>query len=567
VHPFAAFGVSFGIMSTDASSSPQAALQVDPTTLPDDAAVLKLLVAQLFAELQSRDGRISDLEHRMSLLLRKLYGSKSEKLDPRQTSLFDLLTAMPEGQTAVAHDSPPAAADDNSADETPAATSTTKQRPGHGRRQLPDQLQRREVEHDLTEPEKEALGGAANLVVIGREVTEQLEWEPSCLYVIRHVQLTYARRQLLPESGLTLAEQNVVTASKPPQPIAGGLPGPGLLAQILTSKYADHIPFNRFQRISARHGVELSRQTTCGWAMQCADLFHPLYELMIAEVLGSYVVNTDDTTVKIRDAQRKLKCTGYFHTYVGDVRHPLIVFDYLSGHGRDGPKNFLRNFRGYLQADAAPIYDGLFNHPRQLILEVGCWMHGRRNFFEDRATDRPRAELVLARIRQLYAVETELKTRCADEWRDLPREELEDRIVDVRQERSLPVLTTLHAWLEAEKPKLLPKAALRGAIDYLLNHWQALVRYTTDGKLAIDNGAAERALRGLTIGRRNWLFCGSERGAQAAAVHFSLIASCHRHGIDAFAYLRDILTRLPLLGPAPSRDDLRPLLPDRWVKQ
>lgn len=554
-------------MSRDATSSPPAAWQVDPTTLPDDAAVLKSLVAQLFAELQSRDGRISDLEHRMSLLLRKLYGKKSEKLDPRQTSLFDLLAAAAEDQAAVTEQATPTAAGDNAPDETPAATSTTKQRPGHGRRRLPDQLQRREVLHDLTDPEKEALGGAANLVVIGREVTEQLEWEPSCLYVIRHVQLTYARRQLLPESGLTLAEQNVVTASKPPQPIAGGLPGPGLLAQVLTSKYADHIPLNRFQRISARHGVELSRQTTCGWAMQCADLFLPLYELMIAEVLASYVVNADDTTVKIRDARRKLKCTGYFHTYVGDVHHPLIVFDYLSGHGRDGPKNFLRNFRGYLQADAAPIYDGLFNHPRQLILEVGCWMHGRRNFFEDRATDRPRAELVLARIGQLYAVERELKARCADEWRDLPREELEDRIVDVRQQRSVPVLTTLHAWLEAEKPKLLPKAALRGAMDYLLNHWQALVRYTTDGALAIDNGAAERALRGLTIGRKNWLFCGSERGAQAAAVHFSLIASCHRHGLDGFAYLRDVLTRLPLLGLAPSRDDLRLLLPNRWTKQ
>jgi transposase len=560
-----AVGVSSGIMSMDAASSPHAALQVDPATLPDDAAVLKSLVAQLFAQLQSRDGRISDLEHRMSLLLRKLYGSKSEKLDPRQTSLFDLLTAVPPGQAAVASDSPPAAAADCSSDKI--SNSAVKPRPGHGRRRLPDQLQRREVEHDLTAPEKEALGGAANLVVIGREVTEQLEWEPSCLYVIRHVQLTYARRQLLPESGLTLAEQNVVTASKPPQPIAGGLPGPGLLAQVLTSKYADHIPLHRFQRISARHGVELSRQTTCGWAMQCADLFRPLYELMIAEVLASYVVNTDDTFVKIRDAQRKLKCTGYFHTYVGDVRHPLIVFDYTSGHGRDGPQNFLRNFRGYLQADAAPIYDNLFHHPQQLILEVGCWMHGRRNFFEDRATDRPRAELVLARIGQLYAVERELKARCADEWHDLPREELEDRIADVRQQRSVPVLTALHAWLEAEKPNLMPKAALRGAMDYLLNHWQALVRYTTDGALAIDNGAAERALRGLTIGRKNWLFCGSERGAQAAATHFSLIASCNRHGLDAFAYLRDILTRLPLLGPAPSRDNLRPLLPDRWTKQ
>jgi len=172
-------------MSRDATSSPPAALQVDPTTLPDDAAVLKSLVAQLFAELQSRDGRISDLEHRLSLLLRKLYGNKSEKLDPRQTSLFDLLATAAEDQVAVAEQASPRAAGDNSPDETPAATSTTKQQPGHGRRRLPDQLQRREVLHDLTDSEKEALGGAANLVVIGREVTEQLEWEPSCLYVIR----------------------------------------------------------------------------------------------------------------------------------------------------------------------------------------------------------------------------------------------------------------------------------------------------------------------------------------------------------------------------------------------
>ena len=194
-------------------------------------------------------------------------------------------------------------------------------------------------------------------------------------------------------------------------------------------------------------------------------------------------------------------------------------------------------------------------------------MHGRRNFFEARATDRPRAELVLAWIRQLYAVETDLKACCAGEWRDLPREEREDRIADVRQERSVPILTTLQAWLESEKPKLVPKAPLRGAMDYLLKHWQALIRYTTDGKLAIDNGTAERSLRGLTIGRKNWLFCGSERGAQAAAIHFSLIASCHRHGIDAFAYLRDVLKELPKLGSKPSRTALLQLLPSRWSKR
>ena len=175
-----------------------------------------------------------------------------------------------------------------------------------------------------------------------------------------------------------------------------------------------------------------------------------------------------------------------------------------------------------------------------------------------------RAHTALAYIRRLYAVERELRTQCECGWRELPITDRAGRIAAERQEHSLPVLQEFHPWLESESPKLLPKHPVRQAMDYALNQWAALIRYAADGRLSIDNLAAERALRGLTIGRRNWLFRGSERGGRAAAVHFSLIASCARHAIEPFAYLRDILTRLPALLPHATREDLRALLPDRW---
>ncbi len=231
---------------------------------------------------------------------------------------------------------------------------------------------------------------------------------------------------------------------------------------------------------------------------------------------------------------------------------------------RDGPAKFLASYRGYLQADAYSAYDGIYRQSQGGIVEVGCWAHARRNFFEARTADELRAHTALAYIRRLYAVERELRTRCEHEWRELPLADRAGHIAVDRQERSLPVLQEFHAWLESESPKLLPKHPVRQAMDYALNQWAALIRYAADGRLSIDNLAAERALRGLTIGRRNWLFRGSERGGRAAAVHYSLIASCARHEIEPFAYLRDILTRLPALLPQVTRENLRALLPDRW---
>ena len=549
-------------MSKDAADQVRSGtpLEVDPALLPRDPELLVQLIVQLIEELQKRDGRITDLEHRMDLLLRRLYGRTSEKFDPLQLALFD---ATPEEPTPeeLAAQLPPA-----SSSAAGASVASTSAKPGHGRRRLPDRLRRVEVVHDLTATEKQALGGEPNLVLIGREETEQLEWEPSSLYVIRHVQLSYARRELLPESGESPGEKNVITASKPPQVIPGGLPGPGLVAQVATSKYVDHVPLHRQERQFTRHGVFLPRQTTCDWALAGAELLMPLYKLLVGEVLLSEVLHTDSTSVKIRDARLRLKRTGYFWPYVGDDLHPLIAFDYTPTHSRDGPATFLRPFRGYLHADAHSVYDELYTDGR--IVEVGCWMHARRGFFEARQVDRLRAETALVYIGQLYAVEREQAERCAAQGREWSRAERYASIAATRQERARPILEEFFAWLETEATKLVPKNPLRQAMDYALRHRVALGRYTTDGRLHIDNGAAERAVRGIALGRRNWLFCGSERGARAAVIYFSLCASCRRHEIDPFAYLRHLFTQFPRLiadaGGTPPADQLRPLLPDRW---
>ena len=535
-------------MSTDALPLPEL------SELPDDLHTLRQLVLQLLQSLRGKDAEVSKLQHRLDLLLRRLYGRSSEKVDPLQRLLFE--TAAEELLSTPAA---PAA-------EAPALD--TLKRRGHGRRPKPDHLKRIEVVHDLTPAEKQALGGAGGLVPIGEEITELFEWEPSCLYVVRHIQKKYAQKEQRLESGAEPHEKNVITAAKPPAPIPGGIAGPGLIAQVLVSRYMDHLPFNRQQPITARHGWPFSRQTTDGWALDVAERWlQAVVNVMLEETLASGALNTDDTPVKVRDAHGKQKYQGRFWTYLGDDLHPHTVLRYTPDRTRDGPggpAEVLKNFAGFVQADAFSGYDRIYLGSQGRIVEVACWAHARRKFHEAQNVDRARAEIALAYIGQLYGVETKLRRHCQEDWQDLGRDERFAQIAAERQTQSSPVLKQFGEWLEVEAPRLLPKHPIREAIEYTRNHWTALNRYARHGQLAIDNNAAERALRGIAIGRRNWLFLGSDRGGRAAAVHFSLIATCRRNNVEPFAYLRDLLTRLPALGPSVSRDALRALLPDRW---
>ena len=310
-----------------------ATLTVDPALLPDEPVVLKQLVLQLFEELQKSKAALERQEHHMHLLLRRLYGSTSEKFDPQQGLLFDPRPAGDENQSAV------------SAAPLPESTQT-KNRDRHGRGRIPENMQREEVVHDLTDAEKESLGGVENLVELPPEQSEQYDWRPSTMHVLVHIRKKYARKEQLPESGLTPAEQNVVVAPKPAEAISGCLASPGLLAQVIVSKGADHLPLHRLEGIFKRQGVRISRQTMDGWWLQTAEFLQPLYAAAVRVVLGSCVVHTDDTSVKVRDAWRRLKHTGRFWPYVGDPLHPLTVFDYTTNHTRDGPAAFLKDYSG-----------------------------------------------------------------------------------------------------------------------------------------------------------------------------------------------------------------------------
>jgi transposase len=532
-------------MSTDAMPS------ADPALLPDDPAVLKQLIVQLLEELQHERGARERLEHHMHLLLKRLYGSTSEKLDPRQSVLFDAGEA--EAARSIAPPLPPSD-----------TLVPSKKRHKHGRGRLPERIQREELVHDLSPAEMEAMGGVDNLVELPPERSEQLDWRPSTLFVVVHVRKKYARKVPLPESGLTLAEQNVAVARKSAEAIPGALAGPGLMAQVIVCKGTDHLPLHRQEGIFKRQGVRLSRQTMDGWWLRTAEFLRPLYELAVRVVLASHVIHTDDTSVKVRDAQKKLKHTGRFWPYVGDPLHALTAFDYTPTHSRDGPAAILKDYRGYLQADAFNGYDGIYLESQGRIVEVACWAHARRKFHECRRLDAARMESALAWIGKLYGVEKDLRERCQGQWQSLPLDQRAGRIAAARQECSRPLLDGFHAWLEAEAPKVLPKSDVRGAMDYALNNWAALRVYTQDGWLDIDNNEGENAVRGLCLGRKNWLFLGNDRGGRAAAIHFSLLASCKRHGHDPWAYYRDVLIRLPAMLPNASEEQLLALLPHRW---
>jgi transposase len=344
----------------------------------------------------------------------------------------------------------------------------------------------------------------------------------------------------------------VIAAPKPAMPIAKGLPGPGLLAHLIVSKYTDHLPLHRPERSYERQGVFLHRSTLCDWLAACADLLRPLYDLMVSVVLQSRALHTDDTTVKMQELVSHLLRTARLWVYLGDAAHPYNVFDFTVNRRRDGPQQFLANYQGYLHADAFSGYDGLYlpdpHTAAARIIEVACNAHARRKFYEARGSDALRAHQALAYYRQLYELE-----RQAKDFSDAQR-------LQMRQDLAVPILEQFHQWLEGQRPEVLPKSPMAEALGYALNNWAALARYTEAGFLAIDNNVAEREMKRIAIGRKNWLFVGSPRGGQTAAVLLSFTSTCQRLGVEPWAYLQDVLTRLPTL-PAGQLGDL---LPDRW---
>ena len=348
-----------------------------------------------------------------------------------------------------------------------------------------------------------------------------------------------------------------------------------MLANVIVSKLGDHLPLYRLEKIFDRHGVDIARSTMCAWMLAASALVNPLVELMIGRVKKSRVVHTDDTRVPVQDETVKGKCkSGRIWTYIGDDANPYIVYDYTPDRTRAGPQEFLADFKGYLQADAYGGYDGIYT--RGDVIEVACMAHARRKFFDAKETDGRRGAQMLAMIQRLYAIEDEASGKIPRDAKPAPGAAPgavagngsggpldDDGRRELRQRKSVPILAAIRGWLDAELQTVLPRSPMGLAMNYMLNQWEALNRYTEQGWLNIDNNAAERALKRVAIGRKNWLFAGHDEAAESHARLYTLIASSERHGVDPQRYLTSVLAKI---GSTPV-SQLEQFLPDVWKRE
>jgi transposase len=505
---------------------------------------------------------INKMQTRIDWLARKLFGRSSERLAAKEIEFFgeSIDPANTTGLCDPSADQPPAPQDSTPESQAPDQTNQDKSKRG-GRHKLPADLPRQRLIHDVPEEAKVCGECGCEKKRIGEEVTEQLEYTPASLFAIEHV---------CPKYACPRCHNGVIQGEKPAQPIEKALAGPGLLAHVIVSKYGDHSPLYRQESILARHGVDLSRATLCQWAMGSAEVLEPVVTAMKSEIFKSHSIHTDDTPVDVHTGQGHHQARLW--VYAGDREHPYTVYDFTwTRAGEEGPKKFLEGFRGILQADAYGGYDALFKkddrYPEKIPLtEAGCNAHGRRYFFEAKEEDPVLAHRILSYYKKLYEIERGAK----EHWPALcqPRPgptELAEAAAGrqaLREEKSKPLMEELKNLLdELQRQGLpLPKSGLGKAIGYTLNNWAALSLYLADPLVEIDNNAAERALRPLCLGRKNWLHLGSRRGGRAAAVLFSLVQSARRHLIDPFVYLRDLLTRIPTHPQSRIQD----LFPDNW---
>jgi transposase len=489
-----------------------------------ESQLAKQQVIELSATISDQAKKIQAHEHKILELLKALRGKQRERINPDQLLLFE----MGELETLIK-------------EQQEADKPHRRRRKKPGRRIIPDGLPQEIIEYELPENERSCPVDGRPLERIRWEESKQLDYVPAKIKVIVHRRAVYACSEKHDQAKL-------VTAPKPPQPIEKGLATAGLLAQVVVSKFGDHLPGYRQEDIFSRHGIHIRRSTIYDWMAQVADLCQPLYQLMVDRVLQSKVIHTDDTKVKLIDTALRGTRTARFWAYLGDHNNRYAVYDFTEDRSRDGPAKFLNGFNGYLQADAYSAYDGIYLDPDHAVIEVACWAHCRRYWHRAKEHSPDAAHHALAYISRLYEIE-----RAATDFSVEARQA-------ARTEHAIPLLADFKQWLDEQS--FLPKSLIGKALTYTLNQWAALNRYVEDGDLSIDNNWAERAMRPIAIGRKNWLFVGSPRAGQRAAVLASLIASCKENLVEPWAYLKDVLTRMPY---QPSADELHALLPDHWL--
>lgn len=496
-----------------------------------DSEVVDLVVALL--QQLSQDNR--RLQQRLEKLLLERFVRKSEKIPAGQLRLF-----LEEALAQAASD--PADAESAEPDaKIPAPIERLKKKRSKptGRRPFPADLPREGI---VLEPSAEEqtcpLHGAK--VPIGHERSEMLDWVPGHFKVLVQLRAKYACRP---------CQGEISIAPVALKPIDAGVPGFGLLADVLVKKYADHCPLHRIRGIYRRHGVDLPVSTLSHWVGAGSEILEPIARAIRRETLASHVVQADDTGLRVLDPAKKGGTKrGHMWSYVGD--QVWVTFDYTPTWEGEGPCTFLADRHGWLQADAYAGYDRLFRGEDATAVEVGCWAHARRYYFDALPSDR-RAGVALAWIGKLYEVEREAKERGLDPL----------GVLALRLDKSKPILETFRKWIQETWPHAPPKSPLGQALVYSANQWPALQHFLEDGRLELDNNACERALRTIAVGRKNWLFAGSDEGARRSAVIYTIVGTCRLNGVDPWEYVRDVLEKLAA-GWLQSR--IAELLPPNW---
>jgi transposase len=495
--------------------------------LPDDLGEAHALIAELTRQLERTEREKQSLQFKLEKLARRLFGRSSER-GVVIGAQAELPFATCVGEVAA-----------DATDETPLEIEIpAHRRTAHrGRRPLPAELPREVVEIQPPAEELECKGCLGEKEAIGADRTETLEYVPASFFIREYVRPKYACRR---------CGDGVVQAMLPARPIEKGRPEPGLLAHVVSSKFGDHCPHYRQEQIFARHGIAVTRRTLSEWSGAVADLLTPVARAVFAQILDSRWIQSDDTPIDVADQGRQGQHRqGHMWVYRGE--HGDVGYDFTWKRNREGPQRILEGYRGYLQADAAPAYDDIFN---EQILEVGCWAHARRYFKEAVSSAALEATQVITWVGELYGLERHAKQHKLDEQ---ARQQL-------REQRARPVLRRIRDYLREQEKVHLPKSPFGQAIGYAQRNWTALERYVEHGALEIDNNGAERAIKPLVLGRKNWLFIGSEAAAHRNAVLLTLVHTAKAHAIDPFVYLRDVIERVST-HPASRIDELTPR---RW---
>jgi len=509
------------------------------TTLKEAYTLIEqkdLHIEELNKKLHSTQLSHKMLQHQVDQLLRRVYGRRSEKLDPNQLMFDDLIMEAIDQPTP--QPPPELLVEENT--EKKKSRSVKRRHPG--RIPIPEHLERVDIILDIPEEEKICPETGNPLKNIGEEVSEKLEYRPGKLIVN-----VYRRPKYASPDSIASGHVGVITAPMPDHPIERCKADIGLLSQVIVSKFADHLPLYRQDGIFEREGVIIPRATQSSWVIQTYEAIRPLEDALKRAVLSRDVIFTDDSIIPLQvKGNGKVKKARLWVYVRGGPGPPLAVFDFSHDRRKNRPLDFLDGYRGYVHADAYSGYDELFR--LEGVIEVGCWAHSRRKF-DEAASSRPReATEVLARIAQIYKIEGECKEMTPEQRRD------------VRVQRSKPILDGIFERVEELKAKTLPAEPFRKAIDYALNQRRALYRYLDDGRLKPDNNTSENAIRPLALGRKNWLFAGSERGARATALFLGLIQSCKACEVNPWKYFDDMLRRI-MSHPV---NRLGELLPDQW---